>query len=160
MKIFRLIWLWNSFWVGGNNTVIRDWRDGSLAKSMCILQRTQSSAPTRCLTNASNSSSRDLMHSHSSHLAGTACMWYRHTYARKTTINIKKNKSYSFRSNALNRVNKKLKFNLPETLSRTSDNVVETGKWRVRNLWPAPYIGCWMTWLVALILPLYSWGKN
>jgi hypothetical protein len=52
--------------------------------------------------------------------------------------------------------NLKLKSCLPETLSSTSDNVVETGKCRVRNLWPAPNIGCWMTWLVALILPLYS----
>lgn len=39
MKLFRLFWLWNSFWVGGNNTVIRDWRDGSLAKTMCCFCR-------------------------------------------------------------------------------------------------------------------------
>lgn len=49
-------------------------------------------------------------------------------------------------------------WNIPETRSKTSANVVEIGRWRVRYLWPAPYMGCWIMWLVALIRPLYNWG--
>lgn len=51
-----------------------------------------------------------------------------------------------------------LSWNIPETRSKTSANVVEIGRWRVRYLWPAPYMGCWIMWLVALIRPLYNWG--
>lgn len=55
-----------------------------------------------------------------------------------------------------------LSWNIPETRSKTSANVVEIGRWRVRYLWPAPYMGCWIMWLVALIRPLYNWegGKE
>lgn len=50
-----------------------------------------------------------------------------------------------------------LYWDIPDTRSRTSANVVEMGRWRVRYLWPAPYMGCWIMWLVALMRPLYNW---
>lgn len=50
-----------------------------------------------------------------------------------------------------------LDWNIPDTRSRTSASVVEMGRWRVRYLWPAPYMGCWIRWLVALMRPLYNW---
>ena len=50
-----------------------------------------------------------------------------------------------------------LSWNLPDTRSRTSASVVEMGRCRVRYLWPAPYVGCWIRWLVALMRPLYNW---